>query len=126
MRARQEKPGAILLHHLWSGPPATQGMLHSGLLHSLKSGLAEAPPSDLAAFRTDNGVGMALLQQAWFVGWCSPGCYAECHAELRAMQVKKGANSGALKHAVPNCRGLQDLAAAKVPTRTTGVRKVLV
>ena len=120
----------MLLHHLKSGPPATQGMLHSGLLHSLKSGLAEAPPSDLAAFRTDNGVGMALLQQAWFVGWCSPGCHAvrhaECHAELRAMQVKKGANSGALKHAVPNCRGLQDLAAAKVPTRTTGVRKVLV
>ena len=119
----------MLLHHLKSGPPATQGMLHSGLLHSLKSGLAEAPPSDLAAFRTDNGAGMALFQQAWLVGWCSPGCHAvrhaECHAELRAMQVKKGANSGARKHAVPNCRGLQDLAAAKVPRRMRA-RKVLV
>ena len=111
MRARQENPGAILLQALKGGPAATQGILHSNSQHGLKSGLAEgtAPIADLSAFRTDDGVGMALLEQACFVGGCSTGRYAvrhaECYVGFRAMQVKKGANSGGLKHVVPNCRG---------------------
>ena len=126
MRARQEKPA------LKGGPAAAQGILRSNSPHVPQSGLAEgtAPIADLSAFRTDNGAGMALLQQAWFVGWCSQGCYAvrhvECCVGFRAMQVKKGANSGGLKHAVPNCRGPYDLTAAKVPRRMKQPTKVLV